>query len=539
MINEAPYHTSGVVRLTRTQLIGTMVGLVLTMLLSALDQTIIGTAEPRIIATLSGFNRYPWVATAYLLMSTLSIPILGKLSDIYGRKPLFMVAAILFVGSSALCGAAGAVPIPLDGMNQLILFRGLQGIGAGGIMGLIFTILGDIFSPQERGQYQGFFSAVWGFASILGPTTGGWLTDHVSWRACFYVNVPIGIAAITALYFELPSIKTRSVRRHIDWAGFATLTAALIPLLLALTWATDYGWRSLRVESLLATSVVFGCAFIYTQGRALEPLMPLSLFRNSVVSLCSICVFVLGMGMFGIIIYLPLYMQGVMGVSATQSGNLIMPLLLGAVVGTAFVGQAMTRFGRYKHWAVLGAVFVAGGMTTFAFITPFTSRTVVILGMIVCGLGWGLLAPIYLVAVQNVAPVDHMGAATAVIVFSRSIGATVGVAVFGSVMLTHYHRDFAIVAAQLPDNLVGLFANPVLLMQMRPQLQATLGGTSGGLQLMQRSFEGVRSALGTGLHLMFVASAVLMVLSIVLHATLRDLRLKGHHATTLEEMPVL
>jgi MFS family permease len=406
-------------------------------------------------------------------------------------------------------------------------------------MGLIFTILGDIFSPQERGQYQGFFSAVWGFASILGPTTGGWLTDHVSWRACFYVNVPIGIAAITAIYFELPSIKTRSVRRHIDWAGFATLTAALIPLLLALTWATDYGWRSLRVESLLAASVAFGCAFIYTQERALEPLMPLSLFRNSVVSLCSICVFVLGMGMFGIIIYLPLYMQGVMGVSATQSGNLIMPLLLGAVVGTAFVGQVMTRFGRYKRWAVLGAVFVASGMTTFAFMTPFTSRTVVILGMIVCGLGWGLLAPIYLVAVQNVAPVDHMGAATAVIVFFRSIGATVGVAVFGSVMLTHYHRDFAIVAAQLPGNLVGLFANPVLLMQMRPQLQATLGGTSGGLQLMQRSFEGVRSALGTGLHMMFVASAVLMVLSIALHATLRDLRLKGHHATTLEEMPGL
>src|SRR5690349_4252946 len=219
---EAAFSTSGLVRLTRPQLVGTLTGLLLAMLLAALDQTIVGTAEPRIIAQLSGFDRYPWVATVYLLTSTLTVPIFAKLSDMYGRKPFFMFAASLFVFASAPCGAAGDVPLPLDGMNQLILFRGLQGIGAGGIMGLIFTIVGDIFSPKERGRYQGLFSAVWGVSAVFGPTLGGWLTDNVSWRACFYVNLPVGLIAITAMYFEFPSFRPRTKRQQLDVAGIAS-----------------------------------------------------------------------------------------------------------------------------------------------------------------------------------------------------------------------------------------------------------------------------------------------------------------------------
>src|SRR6201990_2317587 len=199
---ESHFHTSGIVRLTRPQLVGTMTGLVLAMFLAALDQTIVGTAEPRIIASLSGFNRYPWVATAYLLCSTISVPIFAKLSDIYGRKWFLLGGSIIFIVTSGLCGAAGNFAfLHIDGMNQLILFRGMQGIGAGMMMGLIFTIVGDIFSPAERGRYQGFFSGVWGLAAIFGPTLGGWLTDHISWRATFYVNLPVGIIAIAAIYF--------------------------------------------------------------------------------------------------------------------------------------------------------------------------------------------------------------------------------------------------------------------------------------------------------------------------------------------------
>src|SRR5712691_9376491 len=274
MTTETTYHTSGIVPLTRPQLVGTLTGLLLAALLAAIDQTIVGTAEPRIIAQLSGFDRYPWVATAYLLTSTVSVPIFASLSDIHGRKPFFLLGATLFVATSALCGAAGLLTfLPLDGMGQLILFRGLQGIGAGMVMGLLFTIVGDIFSPAERGRYQGLFAAVWGVASIFGPTLGGWLTDNYTWRACFYVNLPVGAAAILAIYFELPYFHPHGVRRSLDWAGVITLTGCLAPLLLALTWVTDYGWGSARVESLLAVAVAMLAGFFYAETRAEEPLI--------------------------------------------------------------------------------------------------------------------------------------------------------------------------------------------------------------------------------------------------------------------------
>src|SRR5438067_7889540 len=278
-VAEPKFHTSGVVRLTRPQLVGTMTGLILAMLLAALDQTIVGTAEPRIIASLSGFNRYPWVATAYMLSSTIIVPIIAKLSDLFGRKWFFLWGATVFVATSALCGASGDLSfLGLDGMNQLILFRGLQGIGAGAVMGLIFVIVGDIFSPAERGRYQGFFSGVWGFAAILGPTLGGWLTDHISWRATFYVNLPVGIVAIAAIYFEFPDIRPQSLRRVLDWAGVFTLIACIVPLLLAFTWVTDYGWGSGRVEILLVFATLMLALFLYAESKAAEPLIPLTLF---------------------------------------------------------------------------------------------------------------------------------------------------------------------------------------------------------------------------------------------------------------------
>src|SRR5579862_699071 len=236
-VAEEKFYTSGFIRLTRPQFIGTLSGLMACLLLAALDQTIVGTAEPRIIASLSGFDRYPWVATAYLLTSTICMPIFAKLSDIYGRKGFFLLGAIMFVGSSGLCGFAGKMDfLPIDGMGQLIVFRGIQGLGAGIMFGLVFTIVGDIFSPAERGKYQGLFASIFGAASIFGPTLGGWLTDHLSWRWCFYVNLPVGIVAIAAIYLEFPNFKPQGARRAIDWFGVLTLTACMVPLLLALTW---------------------------------------------------------------------------------------------------------------------------------------------------------------------------------------------------------------------------------------------------------------------------------------------------------------
>jgi EmrB/QacA subfamily drug resistance transporter len=518
------FHTSGIVRLTRPQLVGTLTGLLLAALLAAIDQTIVGTAEPRIIAQLSGFDRYPWIATAYLLSSTVSVPIFASLSDIHGRKPFFLLGATLFVVTSALCGAAGRLTfLPIDGMGQLILFRGLQGVGAGMVIGLLFTIVGDIFSPAERGRYQGLFAAVWGVASIFGPTLGGWLTDHWSWRACFWVNLPVGAVAVAAIYFEFPHMKPRGATRRLDWAGFGTLIATVVPLLLALTWATEYGWTSARVASLLVLSVLMLGAFLYVEWRAPEPVIPLDLFGDPIISVCSICAFVLGMGMFGVIIYLPLFMQGVLGVSATQSGNLLTPLMLGAVIGSIVGGQTVSRTGRYKGVALVGSTLVAAGMLLFARLDASTTRVFVANGMVIAGLGMGLLQPVYTLAVQNVAPRQQMGAATSSTIFFRSIGSTVGVAAFGSIMLTRYHSLFELqMPPHVPAAALPYFSNPLMLVQIRPQLEAAFSRAPGGLALLQTLFGNVKTSLESGLHLIFVCSAVIMTAAVLLHLTLRS-----------------
>lgn len=529
---ETQFHTSGIVRLTRAQLVGTMTGLLLTLLLAAIDQTIVGTAEPRIIAQLSGFDRYPWVATAYLLTSTIVVPIIAKLSDIYGRRGFFLGGAIAFITASGLCGASGTLNfLGLDGMNQLILFRGLQGLGAGMIMGLTFTIIGDIFSPLERGKYMGFFAAVFGFASVVGPTLGGWLTDHISWRACFYVNLPVGAIAIAALYFEFPNLSPRSAQARIDWPGVVTLIGSMVPLLLALTWATDYGWTSARVDILLAVAAVMLAGFLRFEMTAAEPLLPLTLFRNPVIAICSVAVFVMGMGMFGVIIYLPLFMQGVLGVSATQSGNLLTPLMMGMVVSSTLSGQLNTKLKSYKTSAVTGSVLVALGMIQFARMDGSTMRWQVVLAMVIAGVGMGFLNPVYTVAVQNVAPRHQMGAATASTMFFRSIGSTLGVAIFGSVLLTSFHRTFlsSIPAGTPPEALVP-FSNPVMLPLIRDRLDAMFSQYPDGANLLRTLLMNVREGLLQGLETIFFWSAVMTTAAIVLHVMLKNVPLRGGHA---------
>ena len=509
-------------------MVGTLGGLMLSMLLAALDQTIVGTAEPRIIASLSGFDRYPWVATAYLLCSTISVPIFAKLSDIYGRKWFLLGGSAGFVLTSALCGAAGKfTSIGLDGMNQLILFRAMQGICGGIMMGLTFAIVGDIFSPAERGKYQGVFSGAWGMASVFGPTLGGWLTDQISWRATFYVNMPVGIVAIIALYLYFPYWHPKDVKKHIDWAGVGTLVFCVVPLLLALTWVTDYGWLSPRVDALLALSLAMLGLFLYAETQAIEPMIPLSLFREPIISLCSIGVFIVGIAMFGMIIYLPLFMQGVLGVTATRSGNLLTPLMLGIVVGTFTCGQITLRLRSYKTPSVLGSVLVVIGTALFARMNGTTEASSVVLAMIAAGFGMGLILPAYTVAVQNAAPHRHMGVATASSTFFRSIGSTVGVAVFGSLLLTNYHHDFANAAPRgVPQEAMSAFSNPLLLPEMRPQLEAVFSQYENGHHVLDTLYARVGTALLGGIESIFLISAVLMVGLFLLNLLIKDVPLR-------------
>jgi EmrB/QacA subfamily drug resistance transporter len=526
---EAAHYQSELLHLTRRQLAGTLTGLLLTLLLAAVDQTVVGTAMPRIISQLNGFDRYPWVTTAYLLTSTIAVPVFAKLSDMYGRKWLFLSGTVLFVLASALCGASGEIPhFPGDGMTQLIVFRGLQGIAAGMIIGLLFTIIGDIFAPAERAKYQSLFVAVWGLASIIGPTVGGWITDQFSWRWTFYVNLPIGALAAAAIWIELPSFRPRGVRRVIDWWGLLTLNATLIPLLLALTWATDYGWTSLRVTSLLGFSFVMLFLFLFCEKRAVEPFLPLQLFAEPVIAVSSIAVFVLGMGMFGVILYVPLFIQGVLGVSATRSGSLLTPLLMGAVVGSMSVGQIISRTGRYRWLAILGAALAMAGMFCMATMNKDTTNAQVVWYMIIAGLGMGVMQPIYTLVVQNVAPPMQRGAATASTQFFRSIGSTVGVAVFGSILLGIYHRDFA---RAIPPGTPGIalrpFNNPLLVVQFRSRLEAAFGQYPGGLDLLHRLLDNVRNSLVHGLHSIFLLGALLMAVGLLVNLFLRDVPLRG------------
>jgi len=528
---------NGFQSLDRRALVLTIVGLQLTLLLAALDNTIVGTAMPKIIAQLSGFDRYAWVTTAYLLTSTTAVPIFGKLSDMYGRKWFFLAGAALFVTASALCGAAGDIPgLPGDGMTQLIFFRAVQGLASGIITGLTFTIVGDLFPPAERGKYQGLFSGVWGLASVFGPTLGGWITDNLSWRWCFYVNLPVGIAAMLVLYFSFPDIRPAAIKRQIDWFGVGTLVGCLVPLLLALTWVTDYGWTSSRVIGLLAVAVIMLGAFLLAESRAAEPILPLSLFRSRLVVVSSISLFLTGMGMFGSILFIPLFMQAVIGVSATQSGSLLTPLMLMLTAGSILSGWLTSRTGRYKVLAILGLAIMTCGMVLLGRMGMSTTKWECVQYMMVVGIGLGLVMPLYTLIVQNAVPQQMMGVATASTQFFRSIGGTVGSAVFGSIMLSQYrtyfdsHLPAQVTQAPNAGQILGAFKNPLQLSSIMGQLQQEFAKFPNGLQILATLLDNVKESLVQSLSSVFLIGAVLVAISFVANFFLPEIALRKSFA---------
>jgi MFS family permease len=380
---------------------------------------------------------------------------------------------------------------------------------------------------------------VWGLASIFGPTLGGWITDQYSWRWTFWVNLPVGALAVAAILVEFPYFRPHGVRRKIDWLGVITLISCLVPLLLALTWVTNYGWTSQRVLGLLIASAVMLAAFLAAEQRASEPLMPLWLFRDRVIAASSIAVFLLGIGMFGVILYVPLFMQGVLGISATRSGSLLTPLLVSAVVAAIASGNIISRTGTYRLLAICGSILATVGMFLMAAMNANTTHWEVVRNMIVAGLGIGIMQPIYTLVVQNVAPREHMGAATASTQFFRSIGATVGVAVFGSILLTTYHDRFqSSIPPGTPAVALVPFKEPLMLMQIRPRLEAMYSLQPHGSDLLHLLLNNVRVALLEGLHYIFLAGAILMVAAVGANLLLRDIPLRKKTHAHAAEAPV-
>ncbi|WSQ08704.1 MFS transporter [Streptomyces sp. NBC_01231] len=400
--------------------------LLLGMLLAALDQTIVSTALPTIVSELGGLDHLSWVVTAYLLASTAATPLWGKLGDQYGRKRLFQIAIVIFLVGSALCGAAQNMP-------QLIAFRALQGLGGGGLMVLSMAIVGDLVPPRERGRYQGMFGAVFGTTSVLGPLLGGLFTEHLSWRWVFYVNLPVGVVALAVIATVL-RIPRKSTRHVIDYLGtFLIASVATCLVLVASLGGTTWGWGSPQIVGLAVLGVVLAFAFVAVERRAAEPVLPLKLFRIRTFALSAVISFVVGFAMFGAMTYLPTFLQVVQGVTPTLSGVHMLPMVLGLLLASTFSGQVVSRTGRWKVFPVVGTGVTTLGLLLLHRLDEHSSTAAMSATFFVFGLGLGLVMQVLVLIVQNAVSYEDLGVATSGATFFRSIGASFGVAVFGTV----------------------------------------------------------------------------------------------------------
>ncbi|MGE3511192.1 MAG: MDR family MFS transporter, partial [Vicinamibacterales bacterium] len=495
-------------------IMASMAGIIAVMLLAALDGTIVGTAMPRIIAELNGFNHYAAVTTAYMLAATVPVPIVGKLSDLYGRKPFLLVGVAIFVIGSALCGAATS-------MVGLIVARGIQGIGGGISQGMAFTTVADLFPPTRRGRISGVLGAVFGLASVIGPAVGGFLTDGPGWRWCFLVNLPIGVIAFGVLYYFFPHMVANKERRRVDWPGAVTLVLAVVPVLLALSWGgQEYAWSDPLIVVLLGGGVLMSAIFIWLQFRTPDAIMPPSLFKNRIVWTASAAATLVAIGMFGALLFIPLFIQSVIGRSAAESGAVTTPMMFCLIGSSMLAGQLMTRMGRYKALAVAGVSLTTVGMGLLTMMTADTAYRTVLLNMMVLGTGLGATMPVFNIAVQNAVSYAELGVATSSLTFLRSIGGSLGASIFGAILANRYPLSLR---GAIPEDAVGV-APAMLAALENPQ---ALMNPSFASTIPPSLARAVQIALSRSLHEVFLVGAVLVGISIVFALMLVDIPLRS------------
>ena len=488
--------------------------LMLVILLASLDQTIVATALPTIVGDLGGLQHLSWVVTAYLLASTVTGPIYGKLGDLYGRKVVLQTAIVIFLVGSALCGIA-------QGMTELIVFRALQGLGAGGLMVTTIAVVGDIIPPRDRGKYQGLFGAVFGVSTVIGPLLGGFFVDNLSWRWIFYVNLPLGALALFVIGVVFHS-RAEHVRHAIDYLGAATLAGGLACIVLFTSLGgTTEPWGSVQSIALIVIGVVLLVVFLLVERRAQEPILPLELFRNRTFAVTSAIGFIIGLALFGSITYLPLFLQVVKGMSPTRSGLQLTPMMAGLLVTSIAAGRTISRFGRYRPFPIVGTAVMIAGMVLLARLNVHSSTRTAALDMLVLGLGLGMVMQVLVLAVQNAVEFRVMGVATSGSILFRQVGGSIGLAIFGAIFSNSLHSKLA---AYLPPGAhVPKTVSPAVIKRLPPKLH-----------------DAYAHAVAASLHPVFVTAAVLSVVAFLLTWLLREIPLRTtSRATAGEELEEL
>jgi EmrB/QacA subfamily drug resistance transporter len=487
----------------------------MSLLLAALDQTVVGTAMPRILADLNGVEIYAWVTTAYLVTSTVMTPIAGKLGDLFGRKPFLITGMLGFMAASWLCGFS-------QNMTELILFRGLQGIFGGLLFASVFTVLADIFPPAQRTRMQGAFGGVFGLASVLGPTVGGYLTDNAGWRWVFFVNVPVGLIGLVLVSLYLPYVRSKASWRDIDIWGALALTAGLVPLLIGLTITRDHSWTSPEVLGLLGVGFLMLIVFVVIEHFEPEPIVPLALFKNRVYLVGTIVGVLTAFGMFGSIIFTPLIFQGVLGVSATNSGQLITPMMFGLIGGSIVTGQLMVRIKQYRFLGTLGTLVMAVGTWWLSQVSIHSTQLEVTSALVLVGLGLGVTFPLYINALQSAVEHKYLGVVSSNTQFFRNLGGTVATAILGSILSNRLFPNIQarIDALHLPPQALALLpkggSSNVQKIFDPATIAATKSHLSGpALTAYNQLLDAIRAGLADTTHEIFLIGLAFILLAAV------------------------
>jgi len=504
-----------------------LAAVMVTMFFSSLDQTIVATAMPTIIGDLKGFDIYAWVFTAYMITSAITVPLYGKLSDIYGRKPFYIFGLSVFMIGSVLSGQAHT-------MLELILSRGLQGIGGGAMMSMPRATIGDIFNPKERGKWMGLVMSVFGLASIIGPFLGGWITDNWNWRWVFYINLPVALIALIAVYYALPSVRSKT-KHHIDWWGSFFMMLGLIPILLAFTWAgSKYKWASTQIIGLFAIGLVFLIVFFYVEKRAKEPVLSPTLFGNPIFTTTVLMGLLTAMTMYGSLLFLPIYVQGVVGLSAQSAGEVLTPMMLSFVAGSIIGGILISKTGKYKLQAIIGSVIMIGGIYLLYQMNVDTTWPTVVRNMIVLGLGIGSVMPLVNVVIQNAFPYKMLGVVNSTQQFVNSLGGIIISPIYGTLLATTFTKELP---THLSPQLVtaiqkmptSAISNPQALITAQAQAllktQFAAFGQSG-ITLYDQFIKAIKLSLTSGMNKIFTVALVFGVLTLIVSFFLKEIHLK-------------